>query len=535
MARRKTGDFENENIKDAAEVEVNETDEGDFKNPKSKKKVELFTWWKPKDEELYFVREDNYIKARYDKFLNFDHQSLSTFLIVMRHYILQLDDILLHINYFVNFYDENKSYFVSTLRSKFLVDTNKDFSPEAFEDMVLKDIVTDEFVEHIRAMTKDLYQLNIDKDTNGDYKSTPKITNEQASVILSVSFAIRMILPICLHYVNKSPEFACKRSYIPFFDSIFMKIINRFEKDGVEIYAPLFNFVQYRIDRKYNTDLLMWQKKKQVHGINKETYLKDLTHEVIIVKALYKIAYCMSVVSYFDGIIMRNYMQFKSENYKSKPQEICSTDFQQSDGEDFLSHADALEMTAYRVDESAVILNAANIERVYNQLLRQYDVKISREEFDFYKEFVRFNPLSMKILHVFYSKYFGDSTAIQLLTREQSVMLLLILKKYLQLRGQEWLPQVCTANLRGKYKENLIKNFKFVEKYKTSSLYQEISEKFRYAREVSNEDPVITMLSTMINSQFTWIDMNPEIHGMIVEDIPMDPIITEFLKFMYLV
>jgi hypothetical protein len=314
-----------------------------------------------------------------------------------------------------------------------------------------------------------------------------------------------------------------------------MDVITRFERDTVEIYAPIFNFVQYRIDRKYNTDLLMWQKKKQVKGSNKEMYLKDLIHEVIIVKALYKITYSKSVVSYFDGIITRNYIQFKSENYKSKPQEICSADFQQSDGEDFLSHADALEMTSYRVDESSVILNATNIEKVYRQLLRQYDVKITREEFDFYKERIRFNPLLMKMLHVFYSRYFDDPTAIQLLTREQSVMLLLILKKFLQLNGQEILPQICTATLRGKYKENVIKNCKFVEKYKTSSLYDEISEKFKYAREVSDEDPVITMLSTMINSQFTWVDMNEQIDGEIVDDLPMDPLISEFLEFMYLV
>lgn len=513
-------------------VEAGEVKEVEEKNSHE---TRVFSWWNPTPDDLYFVREGDYVKARYDKFLNFDHESLSTYLIVMSHYISKLDDILIHINYFINFYDTNKSYFVSMLRAKFMVDTNKDFSSEAFADMIIKDIITDEFVDNIRAMTKDLYQLNIDKDTNGDYKSTPKITNEQAKVILSVSFAIRMVLPICLHFVNKSPEFSRKRDYIPFFDGIFMSIISRFERDTVEIYAPLFNFVQYRIDRKYNTDLLMWQKKKQVHGVNKEMYLKDLTHEVIIVKALYKITYSKSVVSYFDGIITRNYMQFKSENYKSKPHEICSTDFQQTDGEDFLSHADALEMSSYRVDESSVILNASNIERVYRQLLRQYDVKITKEEFEFYKERVKFNPLSMKILHVFYSRYFNDSTAIQLLTREQSVMLLLILKKYLQLSGHEWLPQLCTATLRGKYKENVIKNCKFVEKYKTSALYQEISDKFRYAREVANEDPVITMLSTMINSQFTWVDMNEEIDGNVVDDLPMDPLITEFLEFMYLV
>ena len=494
----------------------------------------LFSWWNPTPDDLYFVREGDYVKAKYDKYLNLDHSSFSTYLIVMTHYINKLDDILLHINYYINFYDTNKSYFMSMLHAKFLTDTRKDFTPDAFADTVLKHIITDEFVENIRHMVKDLYTINIDTDKNGDYKSTPKITNEHAKVILAVSFAIRMILPICLHYVNKSPEFSRKRDYIWFFDKIFMRVIHRFEEGAIGIYAPLCKFVRYRIDRKYNTDLLMWQKKMQVHGINKEMYIHDLTHEVIIVKALYKIMYNQSVVSYFDGIITRNYMQFKSENYKAKPQEICSTDFQDKD-EDYLSHSDALEMATYRVDESNMILSDVNIKNVYNQILHQFNVGIKDDELEFYKEMIKFNPLSQKILHTFYSKFFDDSASIQLLTREQSVTLLVILKKFLQLKGQVILPQICTAQLKGKYKENVIKNCKFVEKYKTSDLYPHIEEKFKYAREVSNEDPVIMMLSTMINSSFTWVDYDPEINGRVEDDLPMDLLISEFMEFMLIV
>lgn len=496
--------------------------------------TKLFSWWNPTPDELYFVREGDYAKARYDRYLNLDHSSFSTYLIIMPHYINKLDDVLLHINYYINFYDVNKSYFMSMLHAKFLTDTKKNFTSEAFSDTVLKHIVTDEFVENIRRMVSDLYIINIDTDKNGDYKTTPKITNEQAKVILGVSFAIRMVLPVCLHYVNKSPEFCRKRDYIWFFDKIFMRIIHRFEDGAVGIYAPLCNFVRYRIDRKYNTDLLMWQKKMQVHGINKELYIHDLTHEVIIVKALYKIMYNQSVVSYFDGIIARNYIQFKSENYKSKPQEICSSDFRESD-DDYLSHSEALEMMTYRVDESNMILNDVNIKRVYAKLLKQFDIPIGEDEMEFYWETIKFNPLSQMILHTFYSKFFDDSVSIQLLSREQSITLLILLKKFLQLKGHVVLPQICTARLKGKYKESVIKNCKFIEKYKTSDIYPEIEEKFKYAREVSNEPPDIIMLSTMINSSFTWVDYDPEVNGMVVEDLPMDTLIAEFQEFMLIV
>ena len=182
-----------------------------------------------------------------------------------------------------------------------------------------------------------------------------------------------------------------------------------------------------------------------------------------------------------------------------------------------------------------MILSDFNIKNFYNQILHQFNVGIKDDELEFYKEMIKFNPLSQKILHTFYSKFFDDSASIQLLTREQSVTLLVILKKFLQLKGQVILPQICTAQLKGKYKENVIKNCKFVEKYKTSDLYPHIEEKFKYAREVSTEDPVIMMLSTMINSSFTWVDYDPEINGRVEDDLPMDLLISEFMEFMLIV
>ena len=495
--------------------------------------------WVPTKDEMYFTVDDNSNACAnyFASILKINHTQFETFIIIKKHYIERMSDILHHINYFINFYDVNREYCMSLLSVKYLVDTRQSsMTQKAFKKLILDRIITPTYVANIKRMVHDLYTVNIDTDVNGDYRSTPKITNAHAKVILAVSFSIRTILPICIHFTNISSSITTKRDYIPFFDSIFMDVITEFEKNDTEIYSAICRFIAYRISRKYNSDIPMWEKKKQVHGANYETYLDELIHEVILVKSLYKIKYDSSVVSYFDGIIQKNYLQFKSENYKAKPVEISSEDFQ-NDSDDFLTHSESLEMSMYRIDESNIIINEVNNENVMRQIHEHFNIDISDEEYEFYMDNIHLNRLTQVLIHAFYSRFFRDTKAVQLLPKSDVVYLIIVLKKYLQLSGMVILPQILTATVCGKFKENVIKNYRFIEKYKTSAIYQNVIEdKFKYVRELnSKEDPIIKLLSIIINSVFTFVDPDPEINGKRCEDIQNDLIIDEFLRFLSII
>lgn len=494
--------------------------------------------WVPTPDQIYFYKDskgDAY--ANYESLIHMNHSQISRFIIIKKHYMERLDDILLHINYFVNFYDVDKEFFMSLFSVKYLVDTkHQTMTQKAFKSLVMSRIITPTYVHNVKRMVNDLYTINIDTDTSGEYRSTPKITNAHAKVILAVSFAIRNILPLCIHFTNISSTITSKRDYIPFFDDIFMNIITAFEANDIEIYSTICRFIEYRIIRKHNSDLPMWEKKKQVHGVSYESYLNELIHEVILVKSLYKIRYDSSVVSYFDGIIQKNYLQFKSENYKAKPVEVSSEEYS-NDSDDFLTHAEALEMSMYRIDESNIIINDINIEMGMKDIRARFNIEIPRDEFDFYLENLRINSLTQTLIHAFYSRYFKDTTAVQLLTKDQAVYLIVLLKKFLQLNGMTILPQIVTATVQGRFKENIIKNYKFMEKCKSSAVYINVIEnKFKYVREINpKEDPIIKLLSLIINSSFTWVDPDPEIDGRTCEDITNDIIIDEFLYFLSII
>lgn len=495
------------------------------------KYVDLFAW-KPSPEEQYFIQEDGMIVAEYAyRDLNIPRERvIPKYVIAKKHYKERIPDILAHINYFVANYDHNHEYLISTLSVKTYMDQHPDMSQKAFRKLLIKRVVTPTFVGKVKRMANDLYKLNINTDKEGKYRSTPKITNEHARMIVAVSFCIRLLLPICIHFSNTNSTFINKRDYIDCFDKIYMDVIDKFEKNDIEIFNPICRFVKYRVDRSYTSDLVIWQKKKQLYGTTVELYLESLIHEVILVKSLHKMDYRRSIVSFIDGIITHSYNHYRFENFKYKPVEIDVAE--DGDSDDYLSNAETLEMSIYRVDESNAIVNEVNSGFVMESIRQRFqNIKPSDEEMQFYQERVSLNSMSQQLMHIFYTRFFTDTNAVRGLNRTDSIELLVYMKKYLQLRGMVLLPQICTAKVRGKFRDSMIKNSKFVEKFATSSVYQRIvSDKYRFVAEINpKEDPIIKSLSTIINSKFEFVDMDETINGFVCSDIDTDTIVDEYM------
>ena len=191
-------------------------------------------------------------------------------------------------------------------------------------------------------------------------------------------------------------------------------------------------------------------------------------------------------------------------------------------------------MQISRIDESNQLINEVNTARVMEDIRQRFNIEVSQEEIDFYFEHMKFNSLTQMLLHAFFSKYFNDTNAIRLLEARYAVELAIYMKKYFQLRGMIIFPQICTAQVRGKFKDACIKNVKFLEKFTTSSVYQNIlSQKYRYIAELGlKEDPIIKAISTMLNSTFVFVDTDPDINGLVSDDLNADILVSEFMAFL---
>ena len=498
--------------------------------------IPMLDTWKPNPDQIFTEFKGDYIQAHFEKLeLNADSK-LCIFVIKKLHYKARADDICNVINYFLTFFDKKCELFDAMLRVKYFIDQRPNMTKKAFRKLIMEEIVTKNFVKRIKIMTNHLYTLNIDSDTEGKYKNTPKITNDQAKLIVGVSFAIRCLLPICIHFSDTNNSFVYKKEYIACFDKITMCVIRKFEKDDVPTFNAIEKFVQYRIEREWKQDQRICFKKKQLYGMTQELYLEEVIHEVILVKSLYKLDYNRSVVSYIDGVIFRYHNNFKIENFKKKPIEIDQTENSGDDSER-LSHAEAIEMSVYRVDESNALINEVNTREVLESVRKRLNVDIEEGELDFYYKRMRISPITTFILESFYTRFFHDPNASLNIEREVIIELLVRLKKYMLLKQMVLLPQLCTAKVRGKYRENTIKNSKFIEKVKTSNIFNDIIErKYTYINELSGkDDDLLKKFSIFINCQYEFIDYKGPDDGIIYEDIDQDQLIYEFSLFLSII
>ena len=418
--------------------------------------IPMLADWIPSEENIFMEFKGDYVQAHYDRLGLHEDNKLSIFIVKKNHYKDRMNDICNVINYFLTFFDKEGDLFKSTMSVKFIIDQRPNLSMEAFRKAIIKEIVNEKFVENIKRMTAYLYTINIDSDTEGRYKSTPKISNDQARLIVAVSFAIRCILPICIHFSDTNNNFVSKKDYIPCFDKIIMKLIRAFEKNDIKIFTAIEKFVKYRVDRSWKADIGICLKKKQLYGMTQELYLEEVIHEVILVKSLYKLDYNRSVVSFIDGVIFLYHYNFKIENFKFKPIEIDQQENQDDDNER-LSHAEAIEMMVYRIDESNALINEVNTKKVLETLRKRFNVTITDDELEFYKKHIIISPVTKLFLEAFYTRFFHDPNSVLSLDEDVVIELIIRMKKYLQYRGMILIPQLATAKVRGKYKENTIK------------------------------------------------------------------------------
>ena len=489
--------------------------------------------WVPSKDNIFMEFKGEYIQAHFEKLGVHPENKSCIFIIKKSHYRDRSDDICNVINYYLTYFDKEQQLFDGLLRVKYFIDQRPNLSMKAFRKLIMCEIVTPLFIRKIKKMTEYLYTLNIDSDTEGKYKNTPKITNAQAKLIVAISFAIRCIFPICIHFSDTNNNFVYKKSYIPCFDKIIMKIIKEFEKNDLRVFNAIEKFVKYRIDRYWKQDQRICFKKKQLYGLTQELYLEEVIHEVILVKSLYKLDYNRSVVSFIDGIIFKYHTNFKIENFKVKPIEIDQQE-NQGDDSDRLSHAEAIDMAVYMVDESNALINDVNAREVLQNIRERFNVGFEEGELDFYNERIRISPITEILLESFYTRFFHDPDAILNLERPALVELIVILKKYLLLKNMILLPQLCSAKVKGKYRENTIKNTKFKEKIKSSNIFQNIlNEQYSYMQELpSKDDLILKSFSIFINCQYEFVDFNGPDDGIIYDDIDQDQFIYEFELFL---
>ena len=488
--------------------------------------------WVPSKKETIVSHMDKMIMIPFDEVFNVSGgaiKRLNNFYVFYKDaYVKQFSVICKYINYFINFYDEDDELMTNYLAIKYLVENKKiaNMSRSDFIVQLYEYMVTPSMYAKVKRMVDDNYRIDLaqKKKAGAKYYESLEFTNTHAKLLMVVSIFIRIMIPVVMHYISiTKPKTEVSEHLIDYYKPLF-DLIERTE--NINIYAKLFNSINVSVNLEYNKNKVIWDK-YEAQSIDTVSTTEDFLHKNIIVDNIFKYVFNESIIS-FNSVIIKTQLRYASHKDFNMNFKEINTD-KDSEG---LSYLDKLEMSAIKMDENIILLSEVNINNSIKRIKRDNRIKISKEEIKFYTSNFKVNRISKNLIFYYYSKYFGGFNDLNHINLKQYIKLMILMKRKMEFIGYRYLPQIITANVEGRINSRTIHNAKFIERIENSSIYQNIrNEKFKTINDLDKGDLLINILSTLVNTQFTYVDFdNQELNGKAIE-MDLDVLSQEFLDF----
>ena len=160
----------------------------------------------------------------------------------------------------------------------------------------------------------------------------------------------------------------------------------------------------------------------------------------------------------------------------------------------------------------------------------------SSDNIDFRRNFYA-NEINRFLFENFYNSKFKDPCAVSNLSREETVYLLICLKRIFQYYKMPILSSLCTARVYYRYKENLANNSKFIDEIMSSQEWKQIIEvKFGNIFELGLKDnPIIKTLCNMLSSAYVLVDYDQKIDGYKLDHCDKQALSHEYLMYLTII
>lgn len=540
--------------------------------------------WESSPENEYVTRDGKLFICKFDRIftdpgIKSSVKQLERFMIDKTSYQKQLDQITHYVNFFINMYDPENELLTAYFRIKSVVDKDNWFKiptipyDQTDNDAMLewkeeRDKIIDEFIsfvmetvfsednhiaEHIKQLTLDNYLDDIEsgndraKKNDKVYLESLEFTNKHVRIMLSISFAMKMISPIMFHYfymnqvkLEKTSDFIF-RFYKPLFE-IF--------GDGVNMFNKIYVYVKSRVLESHSINQMMFEK-REIFGIDKQNVIDLFVKKVIISENMVKYTfpsnwsektqkYVENPIGFNKTIIKFQLGYFIKEVYDKNLTEVSN--IKNSEG---LSGSDKMEMNIRKLDEGKAILATMNASITTRKIMERFDIPVTMEEVEYMKDHWKIANTQKKLIQSFVAKFYGNFRDTQLLTRNDFCMLALIIKKKLLIDSgydisdpvgkMAVLPYILTGNMWGKATSRIVRSNKYFSKLEQDLYYTELckSQYSMLLRLNNHEDEIKNILMSIVNSRFTYV--TPENPDLLNKDIVFneDKVGSELLAFLF--
>lgn len=281
----------------------------------AKRKKSPINMWKPKAEELIAESDGKLFIFNFDKL--FDKPNLkmyNKFFIKKGSYENQLEVITRYINFFMKFYDEDNELGMVYFKLKYALDKEKRFDENnmyVLINLIYEIMFTDTMQEKINKMVEDNYLDDIENNEGrtkyikkeNKHLESLEFTNKHIKILLRISFGMKIMSPVLLHYVAINVIKLDKDS--PIIHQFYERLFEIFSED-VNIYNKLFVYVKAKVlESKSHNERIYEQ--RDILGVDVYTVIHLFIKKVLIsenmVKYKFNEVYDKKLKKYKENVI----------------------------------------------------------------------------------------------------------------------------------------------------------------------------------------------------------------------------------------
>jgi hypothetical protein len=424
-----------------------------------------------------------------------------------------------YLNYFCNFYDFDKEYLsiLFILKIKMERYSTDQYPPDAFFNDIDRYILRSDIVKKVKAMVDDNYCQDL------DYKNikSPSLqyTNDHAKLLHMMSILMDMCIPLLTNYAYMHKIGAIDDFLLCFYDRI-LHI-----DPSIDMYVKLYDTAYTNAISNQRNNQGIWIK-QDIRSIDATTHSTDSVHNIIL-NIVPKYTFDKNIVSFNYASIKKN-TAYKitdiSFEYSFVPISSSKRD------NDSVSDFDRFESSLVRQNEALYLQNKINCREVMRTIESQFG-PFDQEELDLYLNGILkdkdgnpvINPFQKQLVFSLFYKYFRDTQSIYAINKRQYAELIIAAKKILKSKNMLILPYIISGSVDKLVQKKCVNK---KEKYmiETSPTYKLLLNKYRNEN-ITNQ--ILSIIGTIICSDFSIIDLDPAINGKPLNVINIEIIIEE--------
>ena len=498
--------------------------------------------WKRSNEEAYIYPDGKNVKINlkkaipksYRKFRKEDKEaqdSLQTFILERKLFFTKIDELCSYIDYFIEFFDEDKELPKMYMDIKHRLDSNEEpLTIIEFIKLINRKFFRDTSIKrNIYQMVNANYKLDvtIDQKTGRVFDGPNDFTNEEVKRLLAISIFMKFIIPVASQYVSTN-TINSNQELNTLVTDIFVEtfyhmgtrlvmqdvldddgnVIGQEEvlEDADDLLKKMYIFTNDKINKHSNAHSVLWTQQTALRGLTENKHTDTILIKHLLSNNMFKFRFNDNVISFLKSIVETQLIcTINRVKYKADPVRVDNT-------KDFngLSGIDKLEQSMTKIDESQIIrcdVSIIDIRRRVQALIGS----ISDEEVEYYM--TNFNMTSTFHSMLFgyvYAKMFDGYTEIRNIGVVDRTALWVAAKRQLIKEEYKQLPDLLTSNIKGRTSSRLLQNTKYTNKLTSAEKYMKLQDEKYSTLKGFREEEMLSIISKVLNNIYTYVDYNDQ-------------------------